>query len=200
MKDIGFYCGVVFLFMSSWVMAQIDSPYRPQRSVITLDSCAVKLSEFTVLPTSVSVTWDSLLIEGYVLKNNILIFENPICEQLRDKELDITFRTFGFNFEKPYYTIDSSLLSYHELMIGGGYNYNPFAVDNAIIQSQGLDYRGSFTRGLSIGNNQSLVPNSNFDMQLLGDLGNGLKVVAAISDDNLPIQAQGNTQQLQEFD
>ncbi|MBK6497146.1 MAG: hypothetical protein IPG00_02850 [Saprospiraceae bacterium] len=37
-------------------------------------------------------------------------------------------------------------------------------------------------------------------MQLIGDLGNGLKVVAAISDENLPIQAQGNTQQLQEFD
>ena len=36
---------------------------------------------------------------------------------------------------------------------------------------------------------QSLVVNSNFDMQLQGDLGNGLKIIiAAISDANLPIQ------------
>jgi hypothetical protein len=68
------------------------------------------------------------------------------------------------------------------------------------VDVKGLDYRGSFSRGFSVGNSQSLVLNSNFDMQLKGDLGGGMQIVAAISDENLPIQAAGNTQQLQEFD
>lgn len=66
--------------------------------------------------------------------------------------------------------------------------------------NNGLNYRGSLTIGLSVGNSQSLVLNSNFNLQLFGDLGNGLQVAAAISDDNIPIQPEGNTQVLQEFD
>ncbi|MFM2393297.1 MAG: hypothetical protein RLZZ546_1279, partial [Bacteroidota bacterium] len=49
-------------------------------------------------------------------------------------------------------------------------------------------------------NAQSLVPNSKFDIQLNGELAEGIKINAAISDENIPIQAEGNTQVLQEFD
>lgn len=63
-----------------------------------------------------------------------------------------------------------------------------------------LDYSGSFTRGFSFGNRQDLVLNSNFNLQMSGELGDGIQVRAAITDENIPLQAEGNTQQLQEFD
>ena len=63
-----------------------------------------------------------------------------------------------------------------------------------------LDYSGSFTRGFSLGNRQDLVLNSNFNLQMSGELGDGVQVRAAITDENIPLQAEGNTQQLQEFD
>ncbi|HKK74667.1 MAG TPA: hypothetical protein VJ953_06325 [Saprospiraceae bacterium] len=63
-----------------------------------------------------------------------------------------------------------------------------------------LDYSGSFTRGFSFGNRQDLVLNSNFNLQMSGELGDGVQVRAAITDENIPLQAEGNTQQLQEFD
>lgn len=81
-----------------------------------------------------------------------------------------------------------------------GFDYSPFNNPTPLISGKGLDYNGSFTRGFSVGNAQSLVLNSNFNLKLAGDLGNGLNIVAAISDDNIPIQAEGNTQLLQEFD
>jgi len=63
-----------------------------------------------------------------------------------------------------------------------------------------VDYRGSFGRGLRFGNSQNLVLDSRLDLQLNGDLGGGLSVAAVVSDQNIPLQPEGNTVQLQEFD
>lgn len=59
---------------------------------------------------------------------------------------------------------------------------------------------GSLTRGITVGNNRNLSLNSGLRLQLEGDLGDGLKIVGAISDDNIPIQPDGTTQQLSDFD
>jgi len=63
-----------------------------------------------------------------------------------------------------------------------------------------IDYSGGFMRGISIGNRQDLVLNSQLNLQLTGEIAPGFTIRAAITDENLPIQAFGNTLQLQEFD
>ena len=59
---------------------------------------------------------------------------------------------------------------------------------------------GSLTRGLTAGNNRGLAVNSGLRLQLEGDLGNGLKIIGAITDENIPIQPDGTTQQISDFD
>lgn len=64
----------------------------------------------------------------------------------------------------------------------------------------GIQKSGSIVRGFTIGSNQDLTLNSGFRMQLAGNLTNDVEVTAALTDESSPIQPEGNTKTLQEFD
>ncbi|MFQ5605538.1 MAG: hypothetical protein ACE5HS_19890 [bacterium] len=85
----------------------------------------------------------------------------------------------------------------------GGNSGNKPAVLKPVSQGNftaNLRKNGSITRGITVGTDQGLQVDSGLRMQIAGRLAKNVEVVASLTDQNTPLQPEGNTQTLQEID
>lgn len=68
------------------------------------------------------------------------------------------------------------------------------------INYSNLNQRGSLSRGIIVGTNQDFALESGLNFELSGELTENLRIEAALTDRSIPIQPDGTTQNLREFD
>jgi hypothetical protein len=120
---------------------------------------------------------------------------------LLGKEIIVSYTTFPIDFMKVYSHKPRSLLSDSPAFNNPAYTYQYAAPKQEdVFGLENFQRSGNITRGFSAGNSQNLSVTSDLNLQLSGMLTPGLQLSAAISDNNIPIQPDGNTQQLQDFD
>jgi len=175
------------------------------------DSCVgIKIDSLSIIGGSVIV--EGIRVDSQQVKHIFIIpYTHYTIDEIRSTltwknnlteydSIKITYRTYPFAFTKPAFHKDISMIEEKEQAITDPFVYIPNAKPQNIFDFGGLNYNGSFARGISFGNNQNVVVNSSFNLQLSGMLNDDIEVLAAITDNNIPIQPEGNTQQIQDFD
>ena len=96
--------------------------------------------------------------------------------------------------------LDSNLIIENTDNIDKLYKLSKSSFINKKKSNSKIDTNGSISRGVTIGSNQNSVLNSELDLQISGELSDGVKIKASIQDSNIPLQNDGYSQQIDEFD
>ena len=186
--------------------AQVMAPFNNlKRSSFTKSNLPMKIKADAVPST---LTVKSIEVEDQDFTSYFEIIENNLVgsdllstlpDSVLNGEFIFTYRVFQGNWKDNYRLLDTSIIlaKWDPTLADFTSNYNANPI---IVERNNMTYRGAFTRGISLGNNQDLTLNSAFNLQLSGELGDGIKITGALSDNSIPIQPEGNSQQLQEFD
>jgi hypothetical protein len=184
-----FFCACKNEILAQNTLRKLTTTYRD--TIVLQDS-------LTIVPNTIEVRDSNFFaIKNYIFSKNKLILREK--NQKSDK-IYITYRVFPFDLEKKYTHLDSSKIDKKNPVEWHWLPEKNEKKNSLLPESKGLNYGGVFSRGISVGNNQDLVVNSNFNLQMSGKLSNDIEVNASITDNNIPIQPDGNTAQLVQFD
>ncbi|HVW62189.1 MAG TPA: hypothetical protein VHC48_19195, partial [Puia sp.] len=172
-------------------LSNLHRKYIPVRGGhIPIDSAGLVPGAF--FPKDVS---DSDYVVDWV--NGTLTWVHPPAG--RDSIL-VVYRSLPYRLNAParhfnYDSIESHFLAHPYVFnsgAGGMGNDNFFNFGN-------ITYNGSFGRSITFGNSQDAVVTSNLNLQISGYLADSIEISAAITDNNIPIQPDGTTANLNEF-
>ncbi len=165
------------------------------RDTIRIDSASVNSSFFKILNAKNEVVDSTFYRMNF--QKGILVFKENY--QISSDTLTVRFLKFPNFLTKEYNIYDSSRVVRSDNGLYELYKVsrNPF---KKFVPFEGLNTSGSITRGVSIGNNQNAVVNSNLDLQITGKISDKVSLRASIQDSNIPLQSSGYSQKLDEFD
>lgn len=160
---------------------------------IIIDTLSIQPQSLQIIDFSGNIIDTSLYRINYI--DSKIIFDTTIINQ----KLKISYCVFPFSFSKLFVNKDKERISEESLNTENSYIFE-YKENTDAFMLDGLRKNGSISRGLSFGNNQDVVVNSNMNLQLSGMLSSDIEILAAITDNNIPLQPEGNTQHIQEFD
>jgi len=191
-------CCMVFL-MSFCVFSQTPPSANKTKRVAVRDSIQVD---------SVSINSSKFIVKG---KNNViinpsqyridfstalLVFNSPI----ENDSITIEYLKYPEFLTRKYFQLDKNIIVENNEGTQQLYRLQQSTIQNKFTPFDGLTTSGSISRGVTVGNNQNSVLNSELDLQISGKLSDKVSLRASIQDANIPLQESGYSQRLDEFD
>ena len=175
-----------------------DSNFR-QKKVAVKDS--IKIDSVSINPSRFTVrTKDDKIIDSTLYSVD---FAKAILRFKQPAEIDtikIEYLRYPNFITKVYKQLDDEVIIERSSQFQQLYTLQNTKSKNTFTPFDGLTTSGSISRGVTIGNNQNSVLNSELDLQISGKLSDKVSLKASIQDANIPLQESGYSQRLDEFD
>ncbi len=156
------------------------------RQTIALDTLPIELGSVTTYPEV-----------AFTISDNRQFIE--FGEELVLDSIRICFRTISHQIRKPMFNRD--ITRYERGYYQDRNRAEEINIPKAkLFQFGDLATQGAITRGISFGNRQNVFVNSALNLQMEGRLSEDLRIEAVMTDQNIPYQPEGNTQQIRDFD
>jgi hypothetical protein len=189
----------LFLIFGFSIQSQtIATDFRSQKinvkkDTVKFDSVAINPQKFKVL--------DTLLIP--IATSNYNVNFNTatlIIDAKKYEKITIEYFRFPEFITKTYTPYDESLIVPNGANTGKLYSLTTNKKPSEIKLFNGLQTKGFISRGLTSGNNQNAVTNAALDLEISGKLSDKVTLKANIWDTNIPIQENGYSQNITDFD
>jgi hypothetical protein len=194
------YCLILFVLFSILTLGSF-SQKKPgdlsnlRKKYISTKETTVRIDSFSIVPNSFQIQEVPSSMYEIDEVNAVLKWKvKPLAEKVI-----VSYRVFPYklNAVTSKYNFDS--IRYH-FTLEPPITKNNQAFNSKMFDFGNVTYSGSFGRGISFGNSQDASVNSSLNMQVNGYIGDSLELSAAISDNNVPFQPEGNTQNINDFD
>lgn len=191
---------LLLIWFSGLWSQESETPYKSKKitvanDTISLGNTSINKAFFKVLDA------DNQEIDTAFYKVDFpkgrLIFKN---DYQNTDTLTVRYLSFPDFMTKTYSLYDDNHIVESNNSQGSLYRIRDNAVRNTFKPFDGLNTSGSITRGVTVGNNQNAVVNSNLDLQITGKISDKVSLRASIQDSNIPLQEGGYSQRLDEFD
>jgi len=185
------FCIGVFAAHAQWT---------PQRlKVLVSNADTLQLDSMAIWPNSLTIYYQGakLAPEHYAFQSQqakLYVRDIPAGDTLQVSYAVLPWRA-GLIYQRkdPNMIQQESAGSLRPFVLGN-------QTETSFTDDKAIQKNGSISRGILFGNNQNLSVNSTLNLQLSGQVTDRIGLLASITDDNIPIQPSGNTQQLQDFD
>ena len=190
----------VLIYYSGLSAQETESSYKTKKVIATRDT--IHLEEFSInssffqLLNTKNEPVDSTFYKIDFQKGTLLLNEKftsgsdtLIVNYL--KYPDFLTKEYGLYKESQVVSNDVGTEKLYKIENQNTKKVTPF---------DGLNTSGSITRGVTVGNNQNTVLNSNLDLQITGKISDKVSLRASLQDSNIPLQDGGYSQKLDQFD
>ncbi len=188
------------LFISVSFAQDLPTNYQSKKVAINdtlqIDSVSINPMRFQVLDKK-GIAIDSSNYQVDFAKSTLILSEKITQE---NDSLTIKYLKYPDYLTKDYFVLDSSIIVQNSNSINKLYSLQESTNKNQFKPFDGLNTLGSISRGVTVGNNQNAVVNSELNLQITGKLSDKVSIRASIQDANIPNQDAGYSQSLDEFD
>jgi len=192
---------IFFLLFAITVNAQVYEGDFSEKKIavsdtIFIDSVSINPFKFKVYNSQEklldSTAYQVDFAKSYLVLNDSLRKQND--------SIKIVYRKYPDFFTKRYYQFDPNIIVGNENRVNRIYQLGEEKNQSSFVPFDGLTTSGSISRGITVGTNQNAVLDSELDLQITGKISDNVNLRASLQDSNIPIQQNGYSQNLNEFD